>query len=90
MKKLFAAVLLTAAILCAGCGRDKTVNKEGDTIIVDLPPGEKLINFASSQYDDYVVHRKRHQGESPEEYTVDEIHKGNGEQKSKYIVIREH
>ena len=90
MKKLFAVVLLTAAILCAGCGGDKAVDREGDTIIIDLPAGEKLINFASSQYDDYVVHRKRHQDEYPEEYTVDEINKGSGTQRTRCIVIREH
>lgn len=90
MKKLFAVVLLAAAILCAGCSESKTVSVEGDTIIIDLPEGEKLINFASSQYDNYVTYRKRHQGEYPEEYTVDEIHKGSGTQRTRCIVIREH
>ena len=93
MKKFFAAVLLTAAILCAGCGGDKKLADDGKTITIDLPEGEKLVNFAGGQYNKYVIHRKRRADEKPEDYTVDVIsHVGLGgrEQTSGRYIIHEH
>ena len=93
MKKLFAAVLLTAAILCAGCGGDKKLVDNGDTVFVDLPAGEKFVNFAHSSVNRYVVHRKRRANEEPEEYAIDLVHEdclGHSEQISKVLVVREH
>lgn len=92
MKKLFAAVLLTAAILCAGCGGDKLVDNE-DTVFIDLPAGEKFVNFAHSSVNGYVVHRKRRANEEPEEHVIDLVHTdgfGHSEQINKVFVIREH
>lgn len=93
MKKLFTAVLLTTAILCAGCGGDKKLASDGKTITVDLPEGEKLVNFASSYYAEYVVHRKRRADEKPEDYTVDKINLdgfGGHEQTNGRYIIHEH
>jgi len=93
MKKFFAAVLLTTAILCAGCGGDKKLVDDGDTTFVDLPVGEKFVNFAHSNVNGYVAHRKRRAGEEPEEYVIDLVHQdgfGHSEQISKVFVIREH
>jgi hypothetical protein len=93
LKKLFAAVLLTAAILCAGCGGDKKLVDDGDTIFIDLPTGEKFVNFAHSNANGYVVHRKRRVNEEPEEYVIDLVHQsgfGHSEQISKVFVVREH
>lgn len=93
MKKLFAAVLLIAAILCAGCGGDKKLVNNGDTVFVDLPAGEKFVNFAHSSVNGYVAHRKRRASEEPEEYVIDLVHQdafGHSEQISKVYVIREH
>ncbi len=90
MKKLFTVVLLVVAVLCIGCSESEKINKEGDTVVIDLPPGEKLINFASSRYDDYVTYRTRHQDEYPEEYKVDRINKSSHERKNKHVIIREH
>lgn len=93
MKKFFAAVLLTAAILCVGCGGDKKLVDDGDTTFIDLPVGEKFVNFAHSSINGYVVHRKRRANEEPEEYVIDLVHQGSlghSEQISKVFVVREH
>ncbi len=93
MKKLFAAVLLATAILCTGCGGDKKLVDNGDTVFVDLPAGEKFVNFAHSSVNGYIAHRKRRANEEPEEYVIDLVHQdgfGHGEQISKVYVIREH
>lgn len=89
MKKLFIAALLTAAILCTGCGGDREVSVENGQKVIDLLPGEKLVDFAAHQYSRYVIHRKRKADEAPEEYTVDEISNSDGIYTSRYI-IREH
>lgn len=88
LKKLFAIAILTIAILCAGCGGDKEMVIENGKGIIDLPPGEKLVNFAGSRYADYVIHRKRRSDESLEEYTVDKI--AGGDMHSAAYIIREH
>ncbi len=90
MKKFFAVVLLTAAILCAGCGGDREVTTENGKDIIDLPPGEKLVNFAGSRYHDYVIHRKRRSDEPLEEYTVDKVDSDDGGIHSAIYIIREH
>lgn len=93
MKKLFAVILLTAAIFCTGCGGDKKLVDNGDTTFVDLPVGEKFVNFAHSSVNRYVVHRKRRANEEPEEYVIDLIHQdgfGHSEQTSEVFVVREH
>lgn len=94
MKKLFAAALLIAAILCTGCGGDKKqLIDNGETTYVDLPAGEKFVNFAHSRINGYVAHRKRRTSEEPEEYVIDLVHMdpfGHSEQISKVYVIREH
>ena len=90
MKKLFAMTLLTAAILCTGCGGDREMAVENGKNIIDLPSGEKLINFAGSRYHDYVIHRKRRSDEPLEEYTVDKIDSGDGDIHSATYIIREH
>jgi hypothetical protein len=93
LKRLFAVALLTATILCAGCGGDKKLVDNGDTVFIDLPAGEKFVNFAHSSVNGYVTHRKRRAGEEPEEYVIDLVHQdgfGHGEQISKVYVVREH
>lgn len=93
MKKLFTIALLAVAVLCTGCGGDKKLVNNGDTTFVDLPAGEKFVNFAHSNVNGYVVHRKRRANEEPEEYVIDLVHRGtleHGEQISKVFVIREH
>ena len=94
MKKLFVmALLIMAAVLCTGCGEDKKLVDDGDTTFVDLPAGEKFVNFAHSSVNRYIVHRKRRANEEPEEYVIDFIHQdclGHSEQISKVLVIREH
>ena len=93
MKKLFAVTLLVAAILCAGCGGDKKLVDNGDTVFIDLPAGEKFVNFAHSSVNGYVVHRKRRASEEPEEYVIDLVHTdgfGYSEQTNKVFVVREH
>lgn len=86
MKKLFAAALLIAAVLCAGCGGDKKVVVEDGHQVIDLPPGEKLVNFAASRYEEFVIHRKRQVNESPEEYTVDMIDASDDIHSARYII----
>ena len=90
MKKLFAAVLLIAAILCTGCGEDGKIAIENGKKVIDLPPGEKLVNLAGSRYHDYVIHRKRRSGEPLEEYTVDKIDNTSDDIWSAAYIIREH
>ena len=94
MKKLFTTVILViVVILCAGCGGDKKLVDNGDTVFIDLPAGEKFVNFAHSKINGYVVHRKRRASEEPEEYVIDLVHQdgfGHGEQISKVYVVREH
>lgn len=93
MKKLFVAILLATTTLCAGCGGDKKLVDDGDTVFIDLPTGEKFVNFAHNKTNGYVVHRKRRASEEPEEYVIDLIHQdgfGHGEQTSKIYVVREH
>lgn len=89
MKKLFIAALLTAAILCTGCGGDREVSVENGKKVIDLLPGEKLVDFAAYRYKRYVVHRKRKADEAPEEYTVDEI-SNSGDIHTSRFIIREH
>ena len=92
-KILVMTLLVVAAVLCAGCGGDKKIAEDGKTIIIDLPEGEKLVNFSSSYYAQYVVHRKRHADEKPEDYTVDKINLDGfcgHEQTSGRYVIHEH
>ena len=91
MKKIFTAVLLTAAILCTGCSNyDKELVKENGTKVIDLPPGEKLVNFAADRDYKYVIHRKRQAYEVPEEYIVERISYAVLDMQSRYVVIREH
>lgn len=93
MKKLYITMLLTAAIFCAGCGGDKRLVDNGDTVFIDLPAGEKFVNFAHSNINGYVVRRKRRANEKPEEYVIDLVHTdgfGHSEQINKVFVIREH
>ena len=93
MKKLFAIALLAVAVLCTGCGGDKKLLDNGDTTFIDLPEGEKFVNFAHSNVNGYVVHRKRRANEEPEEYVIDLVHQsgfGHSEQISKVFVVREH
>ena len=89
MKKLCIMMLLAAVILCSGCGGDRGVVVENGKHVIDLPPGEKLVNFASARYNKFVVHRKRQANEFPEEYTVDMID-DNKDIHSVYYIIREH
>lgn len=89
MKKLCIMMLLAAVILCTGCGGDRELAVENGRRIIDLPPGEKLVNFAARQYERYVIHRKRLADEAPEEYTVDMIDT-DGDIHSAYFIIREH
>lgn len=94
LKKLFVMTLLImTAILCAGCGGDKKLADDGKTITIDLPEGEKLVNFAGDQYGEYVIHRRRRVDEKPEEYTVDKIGSDGFcgyEQTSGRYIIHEH
>lgn len=90
MKKLFAMTLLTAAILCTGCGGDREMAVENGKNIIDLPPGEKLVNFAGSRYYDYVTYRKRRSDEPLEEYIVDKVDRCDGDIHSATYIIREH
>ena len=86
-------ILSIVAILCAGCGGDKKLVDNGDTVFIDLPAGEKFVNFAHSNINGYVVHRKRWTNEEPEEYVIDLVHTdgfGHSEQINKVFVIREH
>ena len=89
VKKLCIMMLLAAVILCSGCDGDGEVVVENGKRVIDLPPGEKLVNFAASRYQKLVVHRKRQANESPEEYTVDLIDTGDNIH-SVYYIIREH
>ena len=92
-KILVMTLLVVTAILCSGCGGDKKLVDDGDTVFIDLPTGEKFVNFAHSKINGYVVHRKRRANEEPEEYVIDLIHQdgfGHGEQISKVYVVREH
>ena len=78
------------ALLCAGCNDGNKIAEENDSKIIDLPPGEKLVNFAGSRYYNYVIHRKMHAGENPEEYTIDSISTADDSYKKKAYVVREH
>ena len=89
VKKLCIMMLLAAVILCSGCDGDREIIVENGKQVIDLPPGEKLVNFAASRYNKFVVHRKRQANESPEEYTVDLID-NNDDIHSVYYIIREH
>ena len=89
MKKLCIMMLLTAVILCSGCDGGREMVVENGKRVIDLPSGEKLVNFAASRYKNFVIHRKRRANESPEEYTVDLIDTGDNIH-SVYYVIREH
>ncbi len=90
-KILVMALLVMAVILCAGCSNyDKELVKESGTKVIDLPPGEKLVNFAADRDYKYVVHRKRQADEVPEEYIVDRISYAVLDIQSRYVVIREH
>ena len=90
MKKLFAAALLIAVVLCTGCGGgDKEMVVENGHEVIDLPSGEKLVDFACDQYSKFVIHRKRQKDEAPEEYTIDVIDSNRSIYSSRYI-IREH
>lgn len=93
MKKLFAVILLTATILCAGCGGDKKLADNGKTTVIDLPEGEKLVNFAGDHNYKYIVRRKRRTDEKPEDYMIDRINSdgwGGYEQTDEYFIVREH
>ena len=92
-KILVMTLLVMVAILCVGCGGDKKIAEDGKSIIIDLPEGEKLVNFAGDNYNTYVVHRKRRADEKPEDYTVDRISQDGWdgyEQTSGCYVIHEH
>ena len=92
-KILVMALLVMAAIHCAGCGGDKKLADNGKTTVIDLPEGEKLVNFAGDHSYKYIVRRKRRADEKPEDYVIDRINSdgwGGYEQTDGYFIIREH
>ena len=85
---------LSIAVLCFGCGQkeleNQKIERENGSYIIDLPEGEKLVDFGLGDADKgFVVHRKRQVGEQPEEYTVDKL-MGAGHLVKKKYIIREH
>ena len=94
MKKLFVmALLIIAAVLCTGCGGDKKLADNGKTTVIDLPEGEKLVNFAGDHSYKYIIRRKRRADEKPEDYTIDKLNSdgwGGYEQTDGYFIVREH
>lgn len=90
MKKVLILALLSIAVLCTGCFGDKQLAEENGKVIIDLPPGEKLVNLSSDRYHQYVIRRKRRVDEAKEEYLVDRISYTDKDQRTGIILIREH
>lgn len=94
MRNVFIAIFLSIAVLCFGCGQkeleNQKIERENGSYVIDLPEGEKLVDFGLGDSDKgFVVHRKRQVGEHPEEYTVDKL-MGAGHLVKKNYIIREH
>ena len=90
LKKVLILAALSVSVLCTGCFADKQLAEENGKVIIDLPPGEKLVNLSSDRFYQYVIRRKRRVDEAKEEYLVDRVSYTDKDQRTGIILIREH